>query len=235
MKRLIFFCAVAMTVFIAAPARADGLNLDKVIVEFAPDRKPIENITVTNQGDKPLKVAVNTIEVTHSDLPDQQEAPTDSLIAAPKAFELAGGESKLVRLVLRGFPDDMEKIYRVRFVPSEATMHQTQEIAGKSVQLNVIVSMGALIMAAPKTVKTDLKVVRAGDKITLTNAGNVTATLQREDFCTPDKTLCVPLEGHRIFPGVTWEMTVPDQLKSMAFGQTVAMNGKFSTLSYPAP
>jgi P pilus assembly chaperone PapD len=128
----------------------------------------------------------------------------------------------------------MEAIYRVRFLPSEPSSSQTSTIEGKSVQLNVIVSMGALIMAAPKNLKPNLKFVREGNKIKLTNAGNVSATLQREDFCTEDKKICAPLEGKRLFPGTSAEVTVPDKLKGIAYSQTLDINGSFSTLSYPA-
>ncbi len=236
MGKLFFCCVLLWGVFFAIPAQADGISLNKVIVDFRPGDKPIDNINVTNQSDKPLKISVNTIEVTRSDLPDQLESPTDKLIAAPKAFEIAPGETRPVRLVLRGFPEDMESIYRVRFVPSEPTMQKTQEIGGKAIQVNVIVSMGALIMVSPKNVRPDLKFTREGDKIKLFNAGNITAQLQREDFCLDEERKnCVPLEGARIFPGVEKEIIVPEPLKTLAYTQTLLIDGKYSTLTYPAP
>ncbi|MCE9507019.1 MAG: hypothetical protein K8R48_01720, partial [Alphaproteobacteria bacterium] len=66
------------------------------------------------------------------------------------------------------------------------------------------------------------------------NEGNVTATLQREEFCTEDKKICAPLEGKRIYPGVKWEMEVPTALKGRSFEQTLLLNGKYSKLSYPS-
>lgn len=217
------------------PASAEGLVLDKVIVNFRPAEKPIDNINVTNQSEKPLKVTVQTIEAINSDLSDQKEIPTDQLVVAPKAFEIAPGETRPVRLVLRSFPDDKEAVYRVRFEPSTPTIRKTQEIEGKAVNIDMIVSMGALIMVSPKNPKPDFKFTREGDKIKFTNAGNLTVQLQREDFCTEGRVLCVPLEGARLFSGTTWEMTVPEKLKGMAFTQTVLIDGKYSSLSYPAP
>jgi P pilus assembly chaperone PapD len=235
MKKIAIVCAVLLAALYVNPAAAAGLSIDKVIVDFKPGDKPIDNINITNQSDKPLKVTVNSIEVTHSDLPDQKETPTDKLVVAPKAFELAPGEQRPVRLVLRGFPDDMEAIYRVRFVPSTPTEQRTQQVDGKSVQVSIIVSMGALIMVAPKTPKPDLKFAREGGKIHFTNAGNVTALIQREDFCTEDKKTCASLDGKRMYPGTTWDMDVPEKLKTMAFSQTMQINGAYSKLSYPAP
>lgn len=227
-------CAMMAAVW-AVPAWADGLSLDKVIIDFKPSDKPIDNINVTNQNSKTLKVTVNAVEVLNSDLPDQKEIPAEKLVVAPKSFEIAPGETRPVRLVLRGFEDDREAVYRVRFQPSEPTEQSVQEMDGKSVQVNVVVTMGALIMAAPRNVREDLKFVREGDVIHFTNNGNVTAQIQREDYCTEDKKVCVPLEGMRIFPGVKYDMKVPDDLKTLAFTQTVLVGGKYSKLSYPAP
>ncbi|MDD9900169.1 MAG: hypothetical protein OXT65_04250, partial [Alphaproteobacteria bacterium] len=170
-----------------------------------------------------------------SEITPPVEEETGQLIAAPKSFELDAGESRVVRLVLRKFSDDMEDIYRVRFLPDKPALEKIEELGGTSVQVNVVVSMGALIMAAPKEARPDLKFVRNDDTITFTNAGNVTAQLQREEFCTEDRKVCTPLEGQRIFPGARWIMTIPDALKDKEFSQTMLVNGSYSTLSYPAP
>lgn len=234
-KTGILLLAVLAALLAVPTAQAGGLSIDKVVVEFKPGDKPIDNITITNQHDKKLRVTVQSVEVTDSDLPTQQEAATDKLVAAPKSFELEPGESRPVRLVLRGFPEDKEALYRVRFSPDQPTQQETQESGGTSVQVNVIVSMGALILVAPKNVKPDLQFKRAGDTITFTNAGNVTAVIQREEFCTEDKSVCAPLEGRRIYPGVSWDMKVPEALAKIAFSQTILINGAYSKLSYPAP
>lgn len=236
MRRIVFLlAAVLFTAALAAPAHADGLYLSKVIVHFMPGQRPIDNINVTNQSDKTLRVTVQTIKVTHAGMPDQKNTPTHKLIVAPESFEIAPGETRPVRLVLRGFPDNLEDVYRIRFSPNLPTIEKKQVIAGKTVQINVIVSMGALIMAEPKNPKPDLSFKRQGDVITFINKGNVTATLQRDNYCLPDGKTCVDLEGMRLFPGNSWTMKVPAALKNLPFTQTMQSDGQYSTLSYPAP
>lgn len=237
MYRLIFAAtAILLVTFSTSPSQAAGLSLDKVIVDFRPGEKPVDNLKVTNQTEQPLKITANTVKVLNGGMPNQEEIPvTNELVVAPRSFELAPGETRTVRLVVPAFPEDRELDYRIRFSPDKPTMVQTQESGDKSVQLNIIVSMGALVMVAPKNPKPDLKFERAGEKIRFTNAGNIAATLQRENFCTPDKSVCAMLEGERLFPGATKEMNVPEALRKLSFTQTVFTDGKYSTLSYPAP
>ena len=83
---LCVLCTVAALAFYAVNAEAAaGLSIDKVIINFRPASKPIDNINVTNRGDKAFKVTVSTIEVTHSDLPDQKEEPSEKLVVAPSS------------------------------------------------------------------------------------------------------------------------------------------------------
>lgn len=235
MKKLYLLCAILLMMVAAMPAHAVGISLDKVIINLKPGDRPIENINVTNGSDKTVKISVNTVEVINSGLPDQKEQPAEKLVAAPKSFEMAPGETRTVRLVLRGFPDEMESIYRVRFVPKDPTStHAETTPDGKSVQVNIIVSMGALIMVSPKNPKPDLKFTRKGDIVSFTNTGNVTAQLQREDFCADDKKSCASLEGKRLFPRASWDMPLPEALKGKTVSQTVLINGAYSTLTYPA-
>ncbi|MDD9899796.1 MAG: hypothetical protein OXT65_02325, partial [Alphaproteobacteria bacterium] len=82
MKKLILLCGTFFVLVAAAPALADGLHLDKVIVNFAPDKKPIENITVTNKSERALKVTVKTVQVIHSGVKGKVEEETDQLKVA---------------------------------------------------------------------------------------------------------------------------------------------------------
>jgi hypothetical protein len=226
---IVLFAFISMGT--ALPAYAD-ISLDKVIIEFNPAERPIHNINVTNQSDKATKVSVEMIEVTNAGQAGETEKQTDKLVVAPKAFELQGGETKAVRLVLRQYPDDLEEIYRVRFKPSEVSFVKKETSGATTVNVGIIMAMGALIMVPPKNPKPDLQPVRDGKIVHFFNKGNVTAQLQREDFCTDDKKTCVVLPTKRIYPNMVWDMPVPDALVNLDFSQTVLMNGQYSKIVY---
>lgn len=218
------------------PALAN-ISLDKVIVEFKPDERPLDNINVTNDGNQPVRISVKTVEDKNpgQSTETESDASPDKIVVAPKSFELAAGEKRTVRIVMRQYPADLEAIYRVRFIPDQVSYEKNVVTANATnIRVGVIVSMGALITVTPKNPHPDLQFKRDGKIIHFVNAGNVTAQLQRDDFCTDDKKTCASLPGQRIYPGMKWDMNVPDNLAATAYTQTVLINGNFSKLSYPA-
>lgn len=230
----IFLFIIANLLFLPNMAFAN-ISLDKVIIGFSPNQRPVENITVTNQSENVLKVTGTAFKITDSGQDTETEEPAKGLVIAPKSFEIKPGESRVVRLVLREFPDDLEGIYRVRFKPDQANYNEQTFEGGKSVRIGVVLTMGALVTVAPKNPAPDLSFQRTGNTVTFENKGNVTAQLQREDFCNESRTECIPLQGKRIYPGMTWTLEVPEKLTDKAFTQTLLMNGQYSTLSFPAP
>ncbi|MCK5555919.1 MAG: fimbria/pilus periplasmic chaperone [Alphaproteobacteria bacterium] len=240
MKEVIFsriFVFLLVLVLGTIPVRpaVANISLDKVILRFDPNVRPINNINVTNQGDKPVKVSIVTIEMVNSGQDGEIEKKTKNLIVAPKAFEMQPGETRAVRVVLRQYAEDMESIYRIRFKPSQPSFIKKEKVAGKSINVSIVLTMGALVIVPPKSPRPDLQFVRDGKIIHFTNKGNVTAQLQRDDFCVDEeKKTCVQLPNKRIYPGMTWDMDVPAELAGIGFSQTVLTNGSYSKISYPS-
>jgi len=236
-KSLNLFCFImVLSISILMPTKSwANLSLDKVILHFKPTERPVQNITVTNQSDKIVKVSGKVLKITNSGQPTESELDTQELVIAPKSFELPPNESRVVRLVLRKFPDNSEGIYRIRFRPDKPEVSEQQFEGGTSVRIGVITTMGALAIVAPKNPAPNLIVERRAETLFFKNEGNVTAQLQREDFCNKSRTVCSTLTGKRIYPGMSWSIDVPEVLKGQAFSQTILTNGQYSTLPYPAP
>jgi P pilus assembly chaperone PapD len=233
LRAFAFLCVLLLLAAGSAGPAGASLSLDRAVIEFKLADRPVETINVTNTADKPTKVSVATVEVLNSGQKGEVEKETDKLVVAPKAFEMQPGETKAVRLVLRDRPADLEAIYRIRFKPSEVSFTQEQKTEGKTIHLSIIMSMGALIIVAPKNSTPDLQFVRDGKTIHFTNKGNVTATLQREDICTDNKKSCSQIPSLRIYPGETTDMELPPELAGIDVSQTVLINGGYSKLFYP--
>ena len=230
----VVFLAIVFCVINVADAQAN-ISLDKVILNFVPGEKPVQNIMITNQGEKTVKVSGSVVQIQNSGQENEKEFPSKNLILAPKAFELAPGAQRQVRLVLRNFPDQQEGIYRVRFKPDTPQITTQEPKPGMSVKIGVVMTMGALVMVTPTVPSPKLTFERKKDVITFKNEGNVTAQLQREEFCTDGRKNCTSLDGKRIYPGMTWDHAIPESLLGKAFSQTVLINGQYSTLSFPVP
>jgi len=210
-----------------------NISLDKVVVRFEQGSRPVNNISVTNGGSEIIKVRTEIVEIKNPGQENVLEVKTRELSVAPRAFELKPDETRVARVVLRKFPKDMEKMFRVRFIPDNVEQEIDQKQGEMSVKIGLIIGMGALVLAAPQNPAPDFVFDRKDGKITFTNKGNVTAQVQREDFCNSDKTECVSLEGRRVYPGAAWVMNVPPELKGKPFSQTVFMNNSYNKMTFP--
>ncbi len=233
MKKYVFIL-VALMVLTPLEANA-SISLNKVIVNFKPGQRPVSNIIVTNSGKETFKIETVTVKVLNSGRPDKVESSTKELVAAPSSFELGPGKSRSVRIVLRKFPEDMESIYRVRFMPDKPTIYKEQKTAREDVSLSLgmIVTMGALIIVDPVNPKPKISFERGNKKITFKNEGNVTVHLQRENVCNEDRSECIMVYGKKIYPNSVWELPIPEKLIGKKFKQTIKINNEYSTLNYP--
>ena len=229
-KRCFFsFCLMCFS----STAALANLSLDKVVIRFEQGARPVDNIAVKNNSDDFIKVTAVVYEVINPGQENEEIVKTRDLTVAPKAFELKARESRVARVVLRRFPKDVEKIFRINFVPDKAGMVQEASKEGKSIKVSIVIGMGALITAAPSESKPNLVFERKDGKILFTNKGNVTSQLQRGDFCNEDRSECIPLGGKRIYPGASWTMEVPVELIGKEFSQTVLASGNYNKITFP--
>ncbi|MCE9507756.1 MAG: hypothetical protein K8R48_05490, partial [Alphaproteobacteria bacterium] len=86
------FAGLFAIIFIGAEtAQAAGIALDRMVIEFSAGKRPVENLNVTNQSDKPAKIVASIVQVINTGLANETTQPAENLIVAPKAFELAPG------------------------------------------------------------------------------------------------------------------------------------------------
>ena len=132
-----------------------------------------------------------------------------------------GGVSRILRAIETAtFPDRFMWI-------------SPRRVSSKDLFLLALSKSQPSIVMSPRP---DLTFFRNSGTITFENKGNVTAHLQRGDYCLPDKPdICIPLRGKRVYPGASWVMNIPEELHGQKFTQTLLINGGYTTLTYPAP
>jgi len=96
----------------AAGASAATLGVSPTRLELAPAR-PAAALTVTNSGDAPLLLQVETFAWRAGTATSELE-PTRAILAVPPMLELAPGERAVVRVARRSTaPPEIEETYRV--------------------------------------------------------------------------------------------------------------------------
>lgn len=230
-KLLIQACFLVLLSFLYITSAHANISVDKVVVHFDNGRRPVENIIVTNTGERPLMVKTKIVETLKPGQTDEEEISTRKVIVAPQSFTLAPGEKRTARIVLREMPQDMEAMYRVRFFPSTIKEKAQETQQGMSIKLNVLFGMGVLLLAAPQNPEPNFTAKRENGKIIVTNNGNVTVQLNRERFCDDDGE-CVQIPGKRVYPGMTWTTDIPKELRGKPFSQTIRVNNDYQTYEY---
>lgn len=214
-----------------------NITLDRVIVFFNPDQRPVQSIGVINidaERTFAVKTAVN--EFINLGEEDLKTIPSDAIAIAPNAFEVASKQKRNVRLLLRQpNTSGIEKVYQVTFAPE--TPSRTKEITTKNkvaAKIDIIVGMGALVFVPPQKIIIDIEKERVDNTLIINNKSNVSIQLQARTFCKKEDD-CFRFDGKRIHPGKTFQYDLPPGYESMPLTFSVRAAGQFSALEIPAP
>lgn len=187
-----------------------------------PNRKPIENVDVSNFSDERILQA-NIFAEESTIKPDGTEdvKPTDDFLIAPASMILRPGEHKKARLVLRRPPSpETERYYRVTFkadIPDPLRLDaigltdaERQQQDALSANISMISGMGIFITVAPQNIKPKLTWSRDESGITFVNEGNASVDMRmRKEYCFDgDKKDCIALPYKRIYPGHSWKFDI---------------------------
>ena len=115
---------------------------------------------------------------------------------------LEPGQRRLVRVASIA-PSQRERIYRVTIRPVVGQL--TQGPSG----LKILVGYDMLVVVRPSDVKPHVRGSRIGDRLTLTNDGNVSVELADGQACEPSAGKCEELPGGRLYSGAEKTVRVP--------------------------
>lgn len=229
--------SVVWLVWLLAPAIAcANITLDRVIVYFQPDKRPIQTVNVMNiDTERTFAVKTEVVEVINPGKPDVKRVDSKDIAVAPNAFEIKSQDKRKVRLLLRHQnKSDTEKTYLVTFKPVAPSRPKSQEKADKvSTKIDILVGMGALVLVPPKQINYDLRVSRSGDSLQFTNAGNVSVQIMPRKICKAEGE-CVRFGGSRIRVGENFEYKLPKGFEKIGLTLSVQAAGKYSAVEFPA-
>jgi P pilus assembly chaperone PapD len=198
-------CAAALG--LAAHAHAE-MVLSQVIVDLLPGKPPRDDIEVFNDGPERMYVSAEPFEIRNPGTAREQRVPADDpqasgLLVSPRKLVLEPGERRIVRVAAIGERSAQDRVYRVAIKPVAGP------ITAEKSALKVFVGYDALVLVRPATIAGEVTGSRQGKALTLTNAGNTARELFDGRQCDAAGKDCRPLPAKRLYPGATWQQTLP--------------------------
>ncbi|AZQ11546.1 hypothetical protein [Shewanella khirikhana] len=171
-----FIGIVCSTLMILTPFKSSAISVTPMELYGQAEEVVLNNITVTNDSKVEEYVSVKFYEILNPGTPLQKETPVSNsqqlnFSVFPSRFRLEPGESEAIRIIMPVDDVNVEKLYRVRFIPG----------GGFDRDVTVKVSYGVLVRVLPKSY-----IYKLGfDNNTFRNEGNV--RLHVETSCSSHK------------------------------------------------
>jgi P pilus assembly chaperone PapD len=208
--KLLHIILLMLAVFAATttPASAD-MVLSQVIVDFKPDRPPLQDIEVWNDGDERLYVAADPARIVdpgqlgEARRPDPD--PTElGLLVSPQRLVLEPDQRRIIRVAAIAERDTVDRVYRVAIKPVAGPLHS------QATALKVLVGYDALIIVRPQTTLGEVTATRQGRRIVFHNGSNTAQELFSGAQCAGTAgSKCTPLPAKRLYAGVDWALDLP--------------------------
>jgi P pilus assembly chaperone PapD len=227
MKNVLLFI-LFLVLFISANVKISEaqISVDNVMVHLAIGSRPVHNVIVSNTSNETAYVITEVKSVPDPTNDKIENITTTDLLASPKAFSIEPHGQRTVRLLLKAPPGEKEKVFRVGFIPQDRGFGQNvvQNLDGRKTVIRVLSGMGILVFADPVKPLVDLKWIREGGKITLTNSGTVNVHLTEVKSCSGPE-ICNSLETKRLYSGASYVLNVPPE-NTVSFEQEVIATGE---------
>ncbi|VVE11456.1 hypothetical protein PAQ31011_02672 [Pandoraea aquatica] len=216
---LIAAFALALSASMPVHANVTISPIASVITGVAGGKGQVSVIRVTSQSPQTQYVDVSVKRIVDPATDAEHEVPVSllegtGLVASPAKFVLAGGATRLVRVVSLGRPT-VETAYRVYFRPVAAPegVRDADAASDSDLTHDVQVSFvwGALVRVAPEKAAPGL--ARSEDNLSVRNTGNVRAHVRAIGRCEGEAGReCDWLDvGRSVYPGQT--QPIPDALR----------------------
>jgi Mat/Ecp fimbriae periplasmic chaperone len=182
--------------------------LSQVIVDLLPGKPPRDDIEVFNDGPERMYVSAEAFEIRSAGTPLEQRLPaTDpersGILVSPQKLVLSRGERRIIRIAAIGERPAVDRIFRVAIKPVAGPL------SADASALKMFVGYDALVIVRPAQFTGDVAGERKGKALFLTNAGNTAQELFDGRQCDTSGKNCRSLAAKRLYPGATWEQTLP--------------------------
>ncbi len=195
--RIVPFVLAALLV--APPALAQ-MVLSKVALEFTAGGAIRDDIEVTNGGSETLYVQVEPNRIHDPGTPQERRVvyrdPAElGLLITPSRLVIPPGQTAIVRIAVVEPAREADRVYRLTVRPVVGDVRSVETA------IKVVIAYDVLAIVRPPNPKADLKTVRTGRSMTLSNTGNSSILLTQGKQCDAAGANCQTLPPYRLYPG----------------------------------
>ncbi|BCL74849.1 hypothetical protein JHS3_05850 [Jeongeupia sp. HS-3] len=200
---------VAGLLFSASAAHATGFGVSPVRIDFTPQDRA-NAITVTNNSDAMLRVAVSLKAWQQDTAGKDQYTPSDALVYFPRQLELPPKGSKVIRLGPKAARGEKEQAFRLY------VSEQPEAGASRQGQVAMLVSFGIPVFVQPLQPAPSAKVTPTVAKgrldVRIENDGNTTLKIKQAKFS--DGSAVDHFDAWYLLPGVArrYGLKLPEAL-----------------------
>ncbi|MFN3714226.1 MAG: molecular chaperone [Alcanivoracaceae bacterium] len=186
-----------------------ALSIDRALLVFEPGKPARQDVNAGNSGENNLFLEVEVLEVTRPGTPEEErqairDPESIGFIAAPRRLMVPPGGKRPVRMMNLIGHGDTERVYRVNIRPV------LPPVESSGLGVRIVVAYQVLVFVAPRQTRVELNARREGNRLLLTNRGNVNILLSNGSHCPMLGALdCDDLKGRRLYPGNEWVVELP--------------------------
>lgn len=195
--------------------------LSQVIVDLGPGEAPREDIEVWNSGSDRLYVQAEPFEIVAAGTDAERRIPAgdpeaSGILVSPQRLVLAPGERRVIRIALIGARPSADRVYRLAIRPVVGAVSANESA------VKVLVGYDALVIVRPLEISGDVVGDRRGRTLVLRNEGNTSQEIFQGRQCNSSGDDCHELPAKRLYPGVTWEQTLPFDSAPVSYRAAIA-------------
>ena len=192
--------------------------LSQVIVDLQPGKPPRDDIEIYNTSAERLYVVIEPAEILKPGTRDEQRLEKSDperlgLLVTPNRMILEPGQRKLLRIAAIAARAATDRIYRVAVKPVAGTVEDASA-------LKVMIGFDVLVVLRPEIMRPKLVTSRTGRQWRVENRGNTNVELVDGRQCEGSTSHCVDLPGRRLYPGTSWEHTLPLSIDPIYYVKT---------------
>lgn len=203
-----------------------NFSVDKLLLVFRPGDRLIEDVLVKNPGKKEIYVSAVPQSVANPGTREAARTETQDLLVSPRRFKIEPESERAVRVVLKGLPQEVEKVYEIAFSVNKDSFEAEYVdvmMDGKPTRLRVVTNLIILNLAEPPSPKVLLGAERREGEVVLVNRGNVSVLLGNGKVCRGEKNEnCIVVPPRRLYPGNIMRLKLPDDWSLFFIKDSVA-------------
>lgn len=214
MKSHLNFLWFFILTFSVFTTRADAIAVTPLVIDMNSTTDRVRNITVSNTGENTAYVLIDLGLVKDPNNLADLEKSTDpsklGLLVSPKKMVIPVGQSRLLRIVNLNPTVDKDKFYAVKVSPVIGEAQEVEQNDNKNIAVKVKLQINYLVkvFVRPNNPITNITLTRTDQKLIAKNNGTTNGLLFDGNQCLDEKN-CKEIPGQRLFPGQTWETTLP--------------------------